>query len=187
MQSVLPACVSVEIANYAWANEGFDWLRALMGHTILLKGRKQIQNSINKLKSNKVKAACGTRKDRLITWCHHLKALLAPCVIVCVMNILTFLLQDCLISSTSSSLLSTSLEWVWRRRSISISRRSLVWKTNVHIHQGLKERLPHFQPYSHILVTKMACPKCQLYLLLFSVLLKYSNISWFTEKLCAFF
>lgn len=55
----------------------------------------------------------------------------------------TFLLQDCLISSTSSSLLSISLEWVWRKRSISISRRSLAcWvKEKKRWHLALKERL----------------------------------------------
>lgn len=67
----------------------------------------------------------------------------------------TFLLHDCLISSTSSSLLSISLEWVWRKRSISISRRSLAWKKNRHYtlcsHCGLKEHFADFQPYFHIL------------------------------------
>lgn len=40
----------------------------------------------------------------------------------------TFFWHDCRISSTSSSRLSTSLAWVCRSRSISISSRSLAWK-----------------------------------------------------------
>lgn len=60
-----------------------------------------------------------------------------------VINLHTFLLQDCLISSTSSSLLSISFEWVWRERSISISKRSLALKKEhshckLCSHHGLK-------------------------------------------------
>lgn len=58
------------------------------------------------------------------------------CCIVVLLMYHTFLLQDCLISSTSSSLLSISFECVCLSLSISISRRSLACRSQ---HQHLIE------------------------------------------------